>query len=83
LASIRRVWPQILRPSVERSTLYLLAQACSVSFSPSFCDLNAVIASSIGTIIVKLSRLEVVELRRVLVFSGHYATSGITRTDTV
>jgi hypothetical protein len=32
---------------------------------------------------VKLSRCEVVELRRVLVFGGHYATPGITRTDTV
>jgi hypothetical protein len=32
---------------------------------------------------VKLLRCEVVELRRVLVFGGHYATPGITRTDTV
>jgi uridylate kinase len=32
---------------------------------------------------MKLSRLEVMELRRVLVFGGHYVTPGITRTDTV
>jgi hypothetical protein len=81
-ASIGRVWPRILRPSVERSTPYLLAQNCSLSCSPGFYDSNAAIASSIGAIMVKLSRLEVVELRRVLVFGGHYATPGITRTDT-
>jgi hypothetical protein len=39
--------------------------------------------SSLDAIMVELSHVEIVELRRVSVFGGDYATPGITRTDTV
>jgi hypothetical protein len=59
-----RVTPLHLRDSVERVTPCLVAISWRVKSSPASRDSKSAIASSIGALVVELSRVEVEVLRR-------------------